>query len=290
METAKRIVLITGATGKQGGAVTRHLLGKGFTLKALTRKPESPAAEALATQGVEIVRGDLDDNTSVRQALAGAWGVFSVQNSWEAGVQREEEQGKRLARLAREAGVQHFVYSSVASAQRKTGIPHFESKWRIEETVRGLDFPSHVILRPVFFMENIPSPWFLQADRVVAALGPQRVLQMIAVDDIGKFGAVAFERAEELNRRELDLAGDAVTLSFATAILGQVLNRKLSYVPVPVSEVRKTSEDFAVMMEWLERVGYDADIDGTARALGVKPIKLIDWMPRTYRMSAGYRT
>ena len=90
--------------------------------------------------------------------------MFAVQNTWEAGVEGEEEQGKRLATLAKEAGVQHFVYTSVGSADRQTGIPHFENKFRIEETVRSLGFPSYAIIRPIFFMENLPSPWFLNGD------------------------------------------------------------------------------------------------------------------------------
>ena len=170
----ERTILITGATGRQGGAVARALAGKGFKMRALTRKPESDAAKALAKTGAEVVHGDLDDAASLEKALRGVWGVFSVQNTWEAGVEKEEEQGKRLAKLAREAGVQHFVYSSVGSAHRKTGIPHFENKWRVEETVRGLGFPSYVILRPVFFMENLTSPWFLNGDKIYAALGSSR--------------------------------------------------------------------------------------------------------------------
>ena len=156
--TTERTILITGVTGKQGGAVAHALKGSGFKLRGLTRKPDSDQAKALAREGVEIVAGDLDDESSLRKALAGVWGVFAVQNTWEAGVEKEEEQGKRQARLAREAGVQHYVYSSVGSAHKKTGIPHFDNKWRIEETVRGLQFPSHVVLRPVFFMENLLSP------------------------------------------------------------------------------------------------------------------------------------
>ena len=97
------------------------------------------------------------------------WGVFAVQNTWEAGVEKEEEQGKRLAKIARDKGVQHFVYSSVGSAHKKTGIPHFENKFRVEQTVKQLGFPSHVILRPVFFMENLPTPWFLNGDKLIDA-------------------------------------------------------------------------------------------------------------------------
>ena len=136
-----RTILITGVTGNQGGAVAQALQGSGFRLRGLTRKPESERAAALARHGVDVVKGDLDDEATLRRALAGAWGVFGVQNSWEAGVEREEAQGKRLATLAREAGVEHYVYTSVGSAHKRTGVPHFDNKWRIEETVRGLQLP-----------------------------------------------------------------------------------------------------------------------------------------------------
>ena len=201
-----RIILITGVTGNQGGAVAHALKGNDFKLRGLTRTPESEKAAALARDGVEIVKGDLDNETSLRRALANAWGVFGVQNSLGIGVEKEEEQGKRLATLARDAGTQHFVYTSVGSANRKTGVPHFDNKWRIEETVRGLRFPSHVILRPVFFMENLLAPFSLHGSTLAWALGPGTKLQMIAVDDIGWFGARAFTDAAVLNRREIDFA------------------------------------------------------------------------------------
>src|SRR5882762_4670808 len=195
MVQGKGAILVTGATGQQGGAVARELLARKHTVRAMTRNPESDAAQALARQGAEVVKGDLNDAASLRRALQGAWGVFAVQNTWEAGVEGEEVQGKRIAELARKAGAQHYVYTSVGSAHRKTGIPHFDNKWRIEETVRGLGFPSHVILRPVFFMENLLAPFSLQGSTLAWALGPSTKLQMIAVDDIGWFGARAFTDA-----------------------------------------------------------------------------------------------
>src|SRR5881628_2587107 len=146
--TNDRTILITGVTGNQGGAVAQALQGTGFHLRGLTRTPDSQRAAALARRGIDVVKGDLDDEATLRHALAGAWGVFGVQNAAEAGVEGEEAQGKRLATLARESGVEHYVYTSVGSADKRTGVPHFDSKWRIEETVRGLRFPSHVILRP----------------------------------------------------------------------------------------------------------------------------------------------
>jgi uncharacterized protein YbjT (DUF2867 family) len=281
MAQSKKIVLVTGATGKQGGAVARRLLADGgFEVRAMTRKPQGEPAQTLARAGAVVVAGDLDDTASLKERLAGVWGVFAVQNTWEAGVEREEEQGKRLARLAKEAGVRHFVYSSVGSAHRKTGIPHFENKWRVEETVRGLDFPSHVIIRPVFFMENLVTPWFLQGDHLATALDPETRLQMVAVDDIGVLGARAFTHAAEMNRAEIDLAGDAVTMPKAAAILSELLARNIEFSRIPIEAVRQNSDDFALMLEWFDRVGYDADIEGVARTYGLKPTTLAAWARR----------
>jgi uncharacterized protein YbjT (DUF2867 family) len=274
----ERTVLVTGATGKQGGATARALRGKGFNIHAMTRKPESDAARAIARDtGAEIVQGDLNDPASLKKALTGMWGVFAVQNTWEAGVAGEEEQGKRIAQLAREAGVQHYVYSSVGSAHRNTGIPHFDNKFRIEETVRGIEFPSYVILRPVFFMENLPTPWFVNGDNLYAALPPTTRLQMIAVDDIGQYSARAFTDAAKLNRREIDIAGDERTMPEAAAVLSSALGRSITFVQIPISEVRKNSEDFAAMLEWFERVGYNVDIAGLAREFGIRPTSLDAW-------------
>lgn len=273
----ERTILVTGATGKQGGAVIHSLAGKGFRLRAMTRKPESEAAKALASRGVELVRGDLDDAASLKAALAGAWGVFGVQNTWEAGVEKEEEQGKRLATVARESGVEHYVYTSVGSAHRNTGIPHFDNKARVEDTVRSVGFPSYVIIRPVFFMENLTSPWFLNGDKLVTALSPSTVLQMIAVDDIGKYGARAFTDAAKLNRREIDLAGDARTMPEAAATLAAALKKPIEVLQIPISEIRKNSEDFALMLEWFERVGYNVDIEGLRKEFGIAPATLKDW-------------
>jgi uncharacterized protein YbjT (DUF2867 family) len=272
-----RTVLITGATGKQGGATVRALQGRGFRLLAMTRKPEGDAARTLKADGVEVIQADFDDEASLKRAMAGVWGLFAVQNTWEAGVEREEAQGKRLARVARAGGVEHYVYASVGSAHRKTGIPHFENKWRIEETVRSLRFPSYVIVRPVFFMENLTTPWFLNGDAIHAALKTSTVLQMIAVDDIGKYHARAFIDSAKLNGREIDIAGDARTMPEVATVLGDAMGRTLRFVQVAIEEVRKSSEDYGTMLAWFDRVGYNADITGLEREFGVRPTKLDAW-------------
>jgi len=276
----ERMILVTGATGQQGGAVARELLARQHAVRAMTRKPESEPAKALAKLGAKVVAGDLDDEASLERALAGVWGVFAVQNTWEAGVEKEEEQGKRLARVAKKAGVPHFVYSSVGSAHRKTGIPHFDNKWRVEEVVRGLGFPSFVIIRPVFFMENLSSPSFKPAiDQGNLAIGmkPTTSLQMIAVKDIGRYGCWAFENGKKLNGRALDVAGDAKTGPEAAEIIGKAAGKKVGFFQVPIAEVRKFSDDFATMLEWFDAVGYDADIAARAEESGIRPTTLAEW-------------
>jgi len=280
MDTGKNLIVVTGATGQQGGATARALLAKGHKVRAMTRKPDSPAARDLAKLGAEVVAGDLDDVASLERVLNGAWGVFAVQNTWEAGVEREEEQGLRIAEVARRLGVQHYVYSSVGSAHRKTGIPHFDNKWRVEEKVRALGFPSHTILRPVFFMDNLASPWFLpaiQQGQLAVALKPETVLQMIAVKDIGRYGLWAFENHSQLNGRAIDIAGDQATMPQTAEVLGRSTGHAVKFVPVPIEEVRKFSEDYALMLEWFDRVGYEADIARTSAESGIQPTRLAEW-------------
>ena len=277
-------ILVTGATGQQGGAVARELLTQGYRVKAMTRNTENEKAQTLAGFGAEIIQGDLNDVDSLNRATNGVWGVFAVQNTWEAGVEKEEEQGKRIAEIARTNGVQHFVYSSVGSAHRHTGIPHFDNKWRIEETVRSLGFPSFTIIRPVFFMDNFISEGFkpgLDQGKLMIGLKPETVLQMIAVKDIGKYGLWAFENYDELNGRAIDIAGDALTMPEAAKTLSSVNGKSVGFFQVPIEEVRKFSDDYALMLEWFDRFGYEADIDGLSKESGIKPTPFADWAAQT---------
>jgi uncharacterized protein YbjT (DUF2867 family) len=153
MENTNKTVLVTGATGRQGGAVIRHMLRNEWKLRALTRSPNAPAAQELTRQGVEVVQGDLEDPASLERAARGVYGVYSVQDFWSVGVKREVQQGKNVADAAKKSGVEHFVYSSAGGAERNSGIDHFESKWEVENYIRRLGLPATMI-RPVAFMEN----------------------------------------------------------------------------------------------------------------------------------------
>jgi uncharacterized protein YbjT (DUF2867 family) len=273
------LILVTGATGRQGGAVARELLAAGHRVGAMTREPEGEAARALAAAGAEVVQGDFDDAASLARAVEGAWGVFSVQNTWEAGVEGEEEQGKRMVEVAREHGVQHYVYTTVGSADRKTGIPHFDNKWRVEEAVRGAGFPSYTIIRPVFFMENWLAVWFkpyIDEGNLAIGIKPETKLQMIAVADVGKYGKQAFEKHEELNGSAIDIAGDEMTMPEVAKIISDA-GKPVSFYQVPIEQVREASDDFALMLEWFDAVGYDADIQGNAKKFGITPTPFKQW-------------
>ena len=149
-----------------------------------------------------------------------------------------------------------------------------------EQTIRALDFPSWTVLRPVFFMENLLSPWFkpyIEQGTLAIGMKPETRLQMIAVQDIGKYGLRAFERHEELNGRAIDIAGDALTGPEMAAILSEVTGRDIGFHSVPIEQVRQGSEEFAIMLEWFDAVGYDADIERTSAEFGVRPTRFREW-------------
>jgi uncharacterized protein YbjT (DUF2867 family) len=259
------MIVVTGATGKQGGAVARHLLRDGWKVRAVTRNAESEAARALAAQGVEVVQGDMTSRADMDRALKGAYGVFSVQNTWEAGVDGEIAQGKNVADAAKAAGVKHFVYTSVGGAERNTGIPHFDSKWELEKYIESLGLPV-TVLRPVFFMENLaPGSMGPRDGALVVAMPPNVPLQMIAVDDIGAFVAKAFADPEAYKGKAIELAGDAVTFPEVAKILSNVGGKPVQYVEQPLEQVGAYSPETAVMLKWFVDKGYDADIAALRR-------------------------
>ena len=280
---AGKLVLVSGATGQQGGAVARNLLNAGFSVRGMTRKPDGDAAKALAGLGAEIVKGDLDDAASVEAAMKGAWGAFSVQNTWEAGVEKEEAQGKKFADLAKKAGIQHLVYSSVGSANRNTGVPHFDNKARVEKHIAGLGLPSYVVLRPVFFMENMKT--FFPPDEngnINMAMSPSTKLQMVAVKDIGKYGLLAFEKASELNGQAIDFAGDSLTIPEAAAIIAAKTGKTVKHVQADIEAVRAYSDDMAKMFEWFDSTGYNCDIASQQSKYGIKPTSFTEWVASAF--------
>ncbi|MBB4289862.1 uncharacterized protein YbjT (DUF2867 family) [Rhizobium leguminosarum] len=262
-----RNVLVTGATGQQGGAVLRALIARGHRVKAISRRPDSEGAKRLDAAGVEVVAGDLDDATSVVKAASGIDTMFLMGSSYEAGTEAETRQGITVADAAKAAGIGHLIYSSVADADKKTGIPHFDSKYLIEKHIAGLGIP-YTISAPVAFMENTVAPWAIDGLRqgvYAAALAPARVLQQITIDDIGAFVTALAERREQVFGKRFDIAGDELSGEQQANILSEVLGRPITYRELPIAAIRQQSEDTALMFEWFDRTGYDADIAALRR-------------------------
>lgn len=258
-----RLVLVTGATGQQGGSVARRLLEGGFRVRGITRNIESDAATELTGLGAEMVRAEFTDAGSLSVALEGVDAVFAMTTPFEAGVDAETAQGVALVDAAAAAGVDHIVYSSVASADKATGIPHFDSKYRVEEHLAASDLRWSVIA-PVYFMGNLFFPDMLNAlkDGTYAiALPADRSLQQIAIEDIGAFAAHVLANPEEFAGKRIDIAGDELSSRESADVLSGILGKPISVVEVPIEGVRSFSEDFALMYEWFASVGYVADVD-----------------------------
>jgi uncharacterized protein YbjT (DUF2867 family) len=250
-------ILVTGATGQQGGATARHLLAKGWPVRAMTRNPNSSAAQTLKGAGAEVVQGDLDDCSSLDRALAGVYGLFSVQTP-ELGVETEERHGKALADAAQAAGIHHIVYSSVGGAERGSGVPHFESKWQIEKYIRSLDLPA-TILRPVYFMDNLnwQRTQIQKGALTSMGLAADKTLQMIAATDIGAFAALAFESPDSYIGESLEIAGDELTETQIAETFAAVIGRPVKLVP---AEGPPAFPDLVKMYAWFNQAGYEADI------------------------------
>src|SRR5918997_615087 len=261
-------VLVSGATGQQGGALARVLLEKGHRVRAFVRRPDSPEAKELERLGAELTEGDLEEPSTIEGAARGMDAVFVVATPFEAGMEAETRHGIAAADAAKTAGGGHLVYSSVANANKDTGIPHFDSKREVEEHIEGLGIP-HTIVAPVYFMENLLSPWTLpelKEGRFPMALPSSRPLQQITPSDIAAFTALVLEHPEEFVDRRVDIASDELSGEEVAEILSGVTGREIHYVELPLEQVRQAiGEDGARMFEWFDQVGYSADISALRR-------------------------
>jgi uncharacterized protein YbjT (DUF2867 family) len=269
MLQADKTVLVTGATGRQGGAVIRHMLPKGWKLRALTRNPDGHEAEALARRGIEVIGGDLEDPDSIARAAIGVYGIYSVQDFWAVGAKREVQQGKNVANAAKKADIRHCVYSSVGGAERNTKIPHWESKWEVENYIRQLGLPATVI-RPVSFMETYYIDQVeigILKGKLADPIGGNKSYQTIATDDIGAFVALAFERPSEFIGKALEIAGSELTNVEAAKVFSRVLGKPVKFQRIPLPVVRLLlGKEFHAMFRWFNEAGYQADIPGLRRA------------------------
>ncbi|UXJ50162.1 NmrA/HSCARG family protein [Pseudomonas citronellolis] len=292
MSTEKPLILVTGATGAQGGATARELLASGFRVRFLTRNPDSAAAQALVDAGAEAIRGDLEAADTVASAVSGCQGVFSVQIPDSQGTDAERRHAFTLIDAAKNAGVTHFVHTSVCEAGKHTAFPRWESgywwqkywtdKWDIEQAVRAAGFEYWTILKPAFMMDNFALPKskymfpHLRQGKIITALLPTTRMQLIAASDVGILARAAFSDPDYFNQQNLDLAVEALTMAEVASILARVLGKPV--VAESVSpETAVESGLFAGWVrsqEWTNEVGYRADIAALEHTLGNHGIDL----------------
>jgi uncharacterized protein YbjT (DUF2867 family) len=256
--TQKLTVVVTGSTGKQGGAVARGLLKQGHKVRAVTRDPNSKQAKSLAQAGASLVAASFEDTESIKKALDGATSLFAMTTPF-GGTDAEIRQGVAASDAAKAAGV-HLVFTSVGSANRQTGVPHFDSKYEVEKHIAKIGARA-TILAPVAFMENL---YFIKEQLATgvyaSALSPTRSLAQVAVADIGAVAVRVLEDADRFTGKRFDLAGDELTGNDAMAILSSVTGRSFSYFQVPLDVVRqRMGEDAVKMYEWFDRAGFTVD-------------------------------
>jgi uncharacterized protein YbjT (DUF2867 family) len=260
MENPNQIILVTGATGNQGGAIARHLLQRGkFRVRALVRDQNKPAAQALKQVGAELVQGNFNDRDSLDRALKGVYGIFSIQD-FRDGVDTEIRQGSAIADAAKASSIEHFVYSSVGSADRNTGIPHFDSKYQVEEYIRSIDLP-YTIMRPVFFFYNYKGMRsMVENGTLFQPLSPDTKLQQLSEEDYGEMVAEVFERPADFTNRAIEVASVEMTMPEVAEIFSRVLDKPVTYKQIPFEAFeQQAGEEVAIMFRWFENVGYTAD-------------------------------
>lgn len=276
-------VLVTGATGQQGGSVVDALLADGVDVRAFTRDATSEAARALADRGVKLFEGDMDRRTHLKRAMQGVDGVFLVTDYFSAGRAGEIHQGRNGVRAASEAGVDHLVYSSVASADRAPGLEHFRTKHAVEVYLRKM-LPTATVLRPAYFMNNLGSQRAAIADgRLSLPLGRTTRLAMIDPRDIGRVAARVFADPERFAGDTIELAGDRLTLAEMAATFSDVLDRPVVAEHVRQDRAReRMSDEIAEMFAWFNTVGYDVNVPAVERHTGVRMTRLAEYLQREW--------
>jgi uncharacterized protein YbjT (DUF2867 family) len=259
---------VTGATGAQGGATVRALVEAGRPVRALTRRPDSPAAERLRRLGAEVAYADFGDRASLDAALAGATALFAVTTPFGTSVEQEVADGITLLDAAAATGtVGHIVFTSAANADRDTGIPHFDSKYRIERHLATLGV-AWTVIAPAAFMDQYAEEWTRQGlrDGVFSRPMPaDQPLALIPTADIGAFAALALTRPGEFAGRRIDLASDERTGRDIATILGAACGRPVRYREAPIEQVERFSTDLAAMFRYFGTVGLDVDVAGLRR-------------------------
>jgi uncharacterized protein YbjT (DUF2867 family) len=280
-----RMIVVTGATGLQGGAVARRLLEDGWHVRGLTRDADSKRAQALRALGADIAQGDMAEAASLRPVFEGAYGVYSVQNPFIGGPEAEVRQGKNVADVAKDVSVEHLVYGSAGTGERGTGVPSWETKLQIEDHMKALELPL-TVLRPMAFMELMTHKKFFPAAStwhlMPKLMGSSRNVGWLCTDDLGAIVAKAFADAHSFVGKDLALASDVQSLDECRSIYREVIGRNPRRLPMPVWLFKRfgfVGKDLTTMWRWLRTGEVDLDTSPT-RAIHPEALTVGGWLSK----------
>jgi uncharacterized protein YbjT (DUF2867 family) len=248
-----KTIFVTGATGNQGGATLRHLLSAGFRVKALLRNPSSEAGKKLIHPNVEIIKGDLNEPQTYKHHLDQVDAVF-CNLSFKHGVDKELNQGINLVNSAKENKVQFFLYSSVIGCDANTGIPHWESKFKLEKHLKksGMAFS---IIRPSSLYENLLIPEVnkrIKKGKLVLPTNGNKEQQFISADDIGKIATAIFSNPEKYAGKTMTVAAEQMDGVKLAAVLSKALDKTITYQKLPMIITRLVmGKDLTKMFRWI---------------------------------------
>jgi uncharacterized protein YbjT (DUF2867 family) len=278
-------ILVLGATGGQGGAVVDALLTRGAPVRAMVRRLEAPSARRLGERGVDLVAGSLDDLAAMRTAMRGVEAVFALTTPFEGGVDAEVTQGYAILGAAVEERVPHLVFSSVASADQHTGVPHFESKAIIEKELSSTGLP-YTITAPTYFFDNALGADGINAGILDLPLPPDRPLQQLARSDLGAFVAKVLLEPKPYVRQRIELASDSVTPRQMSEVLSAVLGRPVRHEQTPLESIR--NPDMHAMWQFLNGPGYRVEVEVLrAENPDIVWTSFADWAQQTFESATG---
>lgn len=278
-------IVVCGVTGRQGGAVGRHLVADGWSVRGLTRDAASEKARSLSERGVEVVEADMGDRAALDRAMAGAHGVYSVQNPMLSGFDGEVTQGRNVADAAKAAGVRHVVYASSGTGS-PTGVPSWDTKVAVTEHMRAIGLPL-TVLRPEAFMEIMTDKDFYPPVTVwhvmPKLMGAQRPVPWLAVDDIGAVAARVFADPQRFIGADIPLAGDLRTIDECRSTWAEVTGKPPRSFPMPTwlfaRIAGRAGKDLPAMWRWL-RDGDVPDGTGPTREIHPSALSVRDWLER----------
>jgi len=280
-------VLVLGATGGQGGAVAAALLRAGRPVRAMVRDPQSSSARKLGAAGAQLAAGDFTDRDALAAAMRGAAAAFALTTPFESGPAAELTQGNAIIEAAVATGLPQMVFSSVAGATARTGIPHFESKARVEQALAASGLP-HTVVAPTYFYDNALGGYQdLLAGVLELPLPADHPLQQLDRSDLGAFVAMVLADPAAYTSRRFELASDAPTPLHMRQALSDALGRPVEFRETPLADVRRRSSDMGAMWDFLRGPGYQADIAALRRDYpAVGWTSFTEWARRTLRQRA----